>query len=131
MTKPALPSLETFLTNVVSYLHNGGTRSVVVLTNGATCAYRGDNDAKCFVGVTISDEVASAMEGYSADALHKCYSLLEEDPNVHALCELQRIHDNSCNWTNGKFNDRGWDELKEWAAAYDLEDTYDTLTSGS
>lgn len=39
MTKPALPSLETFLTNVVSYLHNGGTRSVVVLTNGAVvCA---------------------------------------------------------------------------------------------
>lgn len=117
----AMPSLQETLNTVVTYLRNGGKRSL----EGVRCSFRGDGGAKCFVGLVIPDDVVKFVGSTaSAPELRVCCDMSATD--VDALCGLQDIHDNYNNWhwhtspVTSKFNETGWAALRKWATMHNL-----------
>ena len=125
-------TLQQALDTVVSHLLNGGIRSVRANPDqqfgGPSCLYRGDNGAKCFVGVLMPDDLYNPTwddpEGDPMSAQTLCEKGHIDSPDLAfaiALNKLQSIHDLSMNWDDGvKFNSFGWDNLKRWALTHNL-----------
>lgn len=123
-------TLQQALDTVVEHLKSGAVRSVMCdetaeeQNGGPYCLYRGPKGAKCFIGVMIPDEVYDPtwdkpVGAMSAAELRKASVI----PNIPALDDLQRIHDDGENWygNGGRFSGKGWGELKLWATQNSLE----------
>lgn len=95
-------------------------RSVLVQEgDGSPCAYRGVNEAKCFVGALIDDaHYSKDIEGIAAGVLLDNGVLAFTDVSKglaeHFLLDLQAVHDYSkiASWR---------DDLRDLAQRYSLE----------
>lgn len=72
------------------------------------CRYRGDNGAKCALGVCITDDIYdSAIEGEGVESLLEKFSAIKElfsNTTMSLLNDLQEIHDNDAHWSNNKMD---------------------------
>tara|TARA_R100000654_G_scaffold2744_3_gene9992 strand:+ start:664 stop:1071 length:408 start_codon:yes stop_codon:yes gene_type:complete len=122
-------TLQQALDKVVAHLLNGGVQSVRdtghPALGGPACLYRGDDGAKCFIGLMIPDDLYNPTwddpEGAAATASDLCEQGVIDAPS-QAMEQLQKIHDVDHHWNNGrnKFSSIGWGALKLWATRYEL-----------
>lgn len=122
--------LNEAIQTIVLNLQNGAQKSTFNPNEElSNCAYRGANGAKCFIGMLIDDEDYQRSwdeDGITAKDLLmgkniiNLYGPLDDEGNQKAFIALQNIHDTEYNWdrcfeTNvTSFNERGWEELKQW-----------------
>ena len=89
---------------VIGHLVSQGKQSIQ-MEGGESCAYRGDNGAKCAVGVLIPDEVYNdVMEGDSVDGLIENFPrecmITGIKKHKDILNSLQNMHDSFSAWQN-------------------------------
>lgn len=114
---------ETITETLVHHLLNGGVKSVTRKDGlsdalNFNCKYRGDDGAKCFVGLFLTD--GEVDESWAASYYFDNYVGL---PGADIkMSTLQNIHDSSTSWNlNGKFTRRGWFRLRLWAESVKVE----------
>jgi hypothetical protein len=108
-------SIEQVYNTVVKHLKAGGKRSVRDYNTMNICSYRGDDGAKCFVGLMIPDDKyhPEFERGMSARAMVENKIIEGSVDFGYALSDLQELHDNPLYWNeDGSFN--GYDSLDNW-----------------
>lgn len=118
---------------IVKNLKAGATQSL----NAKNCAYRGENGAKCFIGMLIPDEVYDPqLDQMGCTVTDLANGFLYFKPiqidypadsktKIKVMQMLQSIHDDPRNWNKKSkkvtFNERGWDSLENWAFRWNLK----------
>lgn len=105
---------------VVDHVKAGGKRSTAKASwsSYSACQYRGDNGARCFVGLLIPDEDyhPSWENGYDAFDLVRNGMLKGSREYGRALADLQEIHDSPLSWNEeGVFDN--YVALDKWLEA--------------
>jgi hypothetical protein len=113
-------TLQQALDTVVEHLNSGSKEQ----NSGPYCLYRGPKGAKCFIGIMIPDDAYDPTWDKPAGAMAAPDLRIEKIiPDIPALDDLQRIHDDSDNWygNGGSFSSTGWGKLKLWAKQNSLD----------
>lgn len=101
------------------------TFPITKVRDGQICAYRGDNNTKCAVGLLIPDEIYNEnMEKKNVQELLEEFPLAlshlkleEDDKRIFLLIDMQSIHDNiePYEWKSS---------LQKYAVKYNLDKTF-------